>query len=273
MSRTLVHRVLGALFPILTLLLLTRALIIEPFQVTTGSMAPVLLGVHRQCRCPTCGRIVVVGAPSDDSPMDHYDVKCPCGQTNLDLDHQPDELGQRIFVDKLAFEWRTPRRWEVVVFRGPDERAAPYVKRVVGLPGESVQIKNGDVYINSQLSPKPTGVCRAIQILLRVSRCTNDDPKEGWTDYWIYNGSKVNLIEVVPLHLIHESNGTISRSLYYQSAGRHGIQTPYRLGSDEYFVLGDNSAVSDDSRFWPIPGVKASALIGPVIFPRLESGE
>ena len=195
-----------------------------------------------------------------------------CGRSELGLGRQPDLPGQRILVDKFAFEWRTPRRWEVILFRGPDESATPFVKRVVGLPNESVQIKDGDVYINGELSSKPPKVWRANEIILRDSSWRTDPPTEKWTDYWSYNGSKVNQIEVIPSHLLYNFKGNVSRFLHYQSVGRHAIQTPYRLGPDEYFVLGDNSAVSDDSRFWPTPGVKASALIGPIIFPRLESG-
>lgn len=116
-------------------------------------------------------------------------------------------IGDVFLVDKQLFEWRLPERWEIVVFHGPEYRTAPYVKRIVGLPGESVEIKDGCVFINGQRMKAP-------------------------------HGAK------------------------YLSQGRHGVHMPCRLDADEYFVLGDNSPVSDDSRVWPQPGVKRSAIIG-----------
>jgi len=57
---------------------------------------------------------------------------------------------------------------------------------------------------------------------------------------------------------------------------RWGIDRPYRLGPDEYFVLGDNSPASDDSRSWPSgPGVPSEMLIGKplaVLFPARSAG-
>lgn len=115
--------------------------------------------------------------------------------------------GDILFVDKQVFEWRLPRRWEIIVFHGPSYRSTPYVKRIVGLPGETIEIKGGHVYINGDAMAPPLGAA-------------------------------------------------------YESRGRHGVNAPCRLGSDEYFVLGDYSAASDDSRTWPEPGVKLPAIIG-----------
>jgi hypothetical protein len=54
-------------------------------------------------------------------------------------------------VDKLA----TPRRWDIVVFRIPEEPSVVYVFRLVGLPGESVSIREGLVWINGQKQAVP----------------------------------------------------------------------------------------------------------------------
>ncbi|TAJ25185.1 MAG: signal peptidase I [Planctomycetota bacterium] len=52
----------------------------------------------------------------------------------------------RVAVDKLAYRWRDPRRFEVVVFKGPFDRSASFVKRVIGMPGEWIRIHDGDVW-------------------------------------------------------------------------------------------------------------------------------
>src|SRR5689334_2581809 len=146
-SRRPLARLLRWAVVALAVLLVLRAAFIEQFVVTTGSMAPLILGVHRRCDCQKCGFPVVVGAPHERSAPDHYSgVKCPnCGDGDLSLENLPDRPGQRLWVDKTAYAFRGPKRWELAVFRGPDDRGTPYVKRVVGLPGESVQIKDGDV--------------------------------------------------------------------------------------------------------------------------------
>jgi signal peptidase I len=52
------------------------------------------------------------------------------------------------------------------------------------------------------------------------------------------------------------------RDVYYRSGDRHAAQTPLQLGPTEYFMLGDNSANSDDSRSWQIPGVPERNFLG-----------
>ena len=54
----------------------------------------------------------------------------------------------------------------------------------------------------------------------------------------------------------------IYRDIYYRPSGRNAVSEPLHLGSDEYFMLGDNSANSDDSRSWPIPGVPERNFLG-----------
>ena len=54
----------------------------------------------------------------------------------------------------------------------------------------------------------------------------------------------------------------LSRDVHYRSEGENGIAAPWRLGADEYFLLGDNSASSEDSRYWKKPGVPEGDFIG-----------
>src|SRR5262249_45013675 len=72
--------------------------------------------------------------------------------------------GDRLLVDKTVYLWRPPRRWEMAVFHCPVDPDRPYVKRVAGLPGEAVQVRGGDLYVNGELAPKSLGELRAVGV-------------------------------------------------------------------------------------------------------------
>lgn len=55
---------------------------------------------------------------------------------------------QYIIIDKLSYRLRDPKRGEVIVFHPPNDPSQNYIKRIIGLPGETVRIDNGDVYVN-----------------------------------------------------------------------------------------------------------------------------
>jgi signal peptidase I len=117
---------------------------------------------------------------------------------------------RRLVVDRTAFALREPRRWEVVVFRSPQDADQLCVKRVVGLPGETVGMVDGRITINGRKIDMPPG----LEFEPRYGDTA--DPQTGW-----------------------------------------------QLGPYEYFVLGDNAAISDDSRNWPAgPGLDARLLLG-----------
>jgi len=56
--------------------------------------------------------------------------------------------GDYLIVDEISYRFETPRRGEVIIFRHPLEPSQFFIKRVVGLPGENVEVKDGKVYIN-----------------------------------------------------------------------------------------------------------------------------
>jgi signal peptidase I len=55
--------------------------------------------------------------------------------------------GDRILVNKFAYQFHEPRRWDVIVFKYPGNAKVNYIKRLVGLPGETLKIEHGDVHI------------------------------------------------------------------------------------------------------------------------------
>jgi signal peptidase I len=148
--------------------LLFRTFSAEAYVVPTGSMAPTLLGHHCELSCPNCGYLFVIGIDDEGRPAR---AVCPnCGKDNLDHLPAVECNGDRVLVQKFLYDFRPPRRWEVAVFHYPGEPAEAYVKRVVGLPGESVQIVGGNVLVNGQIARKTPQEFRAMRILVHDSR-------------------------------------------------------------------------------------------------------
>ena len=162
-------------------LLLFRAIGAEPYGVPTGSMAPALLGNHATVTCLRCGYEVRVGRRDDGSNDLH--AECPnCGFEDLPLDQTTVCRGDLLLVNKSVFTWRTPRRWEMVVFRCPAADGKAFVKRVVGLPGESVQIRGGDIYIDGALVRKTLAELKTLCIPVFDN---NYQPDQGWGRRWV----------------------------------------------------------------------------------------
>ncbi|MED5330045.1 MAG: signal peptidase I [Planctomycetota bacterium] len=71
-------------------------------------------------------------------------------------------IKDRILADKLVTMIRDPRRWEVMIFRFPLDERRLYVKRIVGLPGETMDILGGDVFIDGAIARKPDHVLDSV---------------------------------------------------------------------------------------------------------------
>lgn len=63
--------------------------------------------------------------------------------------------GDRVFASRLHYLFTDPKRGDIIVFKYPDNENENYVKRVIGLPGETVEIKNGEVYIDDVKLEEP----------------------------------------------------------------------------------------------------------------------
>jgi len=158
------ERVLRAVQTFLTALILAflfRAFLVEAFIIPTGSMAPTLLGKHGTLLCPTCGCEFDFGpsraAPDDDQFVLPDEIRCPSCHALLEPDSVVVKPGDRILVHKWLYalsDWLGPRRWDVIVFRDPADPTQNFIKRVVGLPGESVEIVAGDLYIDGRIARK-----------------------------------------------------------------------------------------------------------------------
>jgi len=180
--------------------ILFRTFEIEGYIISTGSMAPDLLGFHKRVVCPTCGyefahgiSINDLGTIADTSDELSHEgpgqVRCPnCGEEQIDIRSIPPNHGDQLLVQKNVFEFRKPRRWEVVVLKSPT-RPIPFVKRVVGLPNESVQIRDGDIYADGQICRKNLALQRAVRILVNDNDYLPDDPPDGQS-CWLIEDEK-----------------------------------------------------------------------------------
>lgn len=134
------------------LALLFRAFAVEAFQIPTGSMAETLKGAHWHMRCLRCGLPYDYGADSSWSGQ----PLCPnCGYEQPRAAMGVLANGDRIFVNKCIYQFSEPKRWDVVVFKNPPNPQENYIKRLVGLPGETIEIADGDIFINGQIVRKP----------------------------------------------------------------------------------------------------------------------
>ncbi len=62
---------------------------------------------------------------------------------------------QRLIIEKVTYRFRPPERGDIVVLRPPQESSEPLIKRVVGLPGETLEIHDGQVYIDGKMVDEP----------------------------------------------------------------------------------------------------------------------
>jgi signal peptidase I len=135
-----------------------------PYRVAGGSMAETLLGTHREVICGDCGFPFPCG--TDVLPVAPR-AACPnCGYPANPLEALPEVAGQRVLMDRAVFALRPPQRWEIVAFRPSRQAENTFVKRVVGLPGESIEIRHGDVYANGRLQRKTLAQQQAMAVLV-----------------------------------------------------------------------------------------------------------
>ena len=145
----------------------------EAFVIPTGSMAPTLYGRHREIDCERCGFPIVIGA-SDEVDSDTGYLKggvdrngdlingvqiqtavCPnCRFENSGMQSYLPYNGDRILVNKYPYEFGEPDRFDVFVFKWPEKPETNYIKRLVGLPNETIRIRQGDLYLwNPEQNP------------------------------------------------------------------------------------------------------------------------
>jgi signal peptidase I len=240
-----------------TLALLFRAFEAEAFVIPTGSMAPTLMGRHKDLVCEACGDPFRVGCSAEEDEQSQEfraqlgrleaeaealraaagrggdgaegraaarrlqslearggqldqlrtrlarklvsAARCGnCGRVMQLVEDTPQGIaydprypsynGDRVLVDKFSYDFRAPRRWDVVVFKYPEDAKVNYIKRLVGLPGETVSIVGGDIWTARdgqapQIARKPPEKLRAMLQCVHDSRHEAEALRQaGWPD-------------------------------------------------------------------------------------------
>ncbi|MFA5252561.1 MAG: signal peptidase I, partial [Phycisphaerae bacterium] len=148
---------------------LVRAFIMEAYRIPTGSMADTLKGDHFRLCCQQCGYKYDCGSDMERYRQGRDGVttdtvklpisRCPsCGHYDTGGRAISISNGDRILVLKCIYQFFEPKRWDVIVFKNPLNPAENYIKRLIGRPGETIEIIDGDIYIDGEISRKPAKV-------------------------------------------------------------------------------------------------------------------
>jgi signal peptidase I len=136
----------------------------------------------------------------------------------------------RIIANKIAYKNNDPQKGDLIVFINPQDRRQNYIKRVVAVAGETVEIKNGDVYVNGQKLTRQ-----------KLPQSTLDDIRIQ--------------VEQKPLEgdVYEETNGHVKYKIFLADHKPPGDFAEMTVPRHHCFVLGDNRNLSYDSRnFGPV---------------------
>ncbi|MDD4889966.1 MAG: signal peptidase I [Phycisphaerae bacterium] len=184
--------------------LILRAKVLESFIVSAGSMHPTIRGPHIQTTCPKCKFQFDAPLAVEWHDLRRAPVVCPQCHDLFDA------KGRGASADRfMVYKLDKPKRWDIVAFRNPLNQRENYIKRLVGLPGETVEIANGEVVINGRPEPKPAGL-----------------------DVKYLAASEIKSLP----------------------SSMRSLPARVTLGENEYYMLGDNTEASSDSRFWGTQG-------------------
>lgn len=176
---------LEAVVVAIILALIIRHFAMEAFVIPTGSMAPTLLGDHFDVRCDNCGNGFSLSKNEGEFSLrgvTEANAQCPQCDHRFARERTRTDVqgGHKILVNKFLYKLRPPRRYEVIVFKYPKAPWRNYIKRLVGLPGEKLRVRNGDLFVNDKIARKPDVVQDAIWIPVHDARNRRESGAPMW---------------------------------------------------------------------------------------------
>jgi signal peptidase I len=178
----------------------------------------------------------------DEVPM--FPSRCPrCNGELMSDELMPVANGDRILVLKCIYQFFEPKRWDVVVFKNPPEPTVNYIKRLIALPGEKVQIIDGDVYINDQIARKPPKVQKELWMLVYDNDYQPVRPDRGafkngvWRQPFRNVGDSqwVTTDNDDPTEFRLDSPGDQVNSLFYDTAIGNSFRTIYAYNDVNFY--------------------------------------
>lgn len=247
------------LLSLLISVLLVRTFLVEGYLISTGSMAPHLFGSHKKNTCPQCHTDFAVGTEFDRSMTNQLPEQavCPnCLYEEIEIQNRPVDRGDHLLVWKNAFDFREPRRWEVVVFRNPNDPLETFIKRVAGLPGERIEVRDGNLFINGKLIRKTLDEQRALLLpVFDASRVpSSEDP--AWIPRWSPALDNSNWSRAEPAGSWHcASNPDVTSaadSLTYRHSLRSGGDHITTVGLFEPLTPAQRAAFEPSADLFPL---------------------
>ena len=211
MKKKIIIENLKTLFYALIIAIIIRSLLLQPFYIPSSSMEPTLLVGDRL-----------------------FVTKYSYGYSKHSFPFSPPILNKRIFSSQ-------PKRGDVIVFKTPVDNRTDYIKRLIGLPGDTIQFIDSNIYINN------------VEIV--KSRISRDDK--------IFCGN-----QTIDVFTFEESitNNKIHKTVYMKNFPFQNSDL-FKVPNDHYFFLGDNRDCSKDSRFLSSVGyVHKDNLVGKAQF-------
>ena len=161
--------------------------------------------------------------------------------------------GDRIFVTKCIYQFTDPKRWDVIVFKNPLDPDINFIKRMVAGPGETLEIIDGDIYIDGKLAPKPARVQEQLWMCVYdndyqpVKPDVNNFNGHVWKQpFKNQSGSKWKLTEKNPTSFSLESQPDLVNTIIYDS----------RVGND--FRA---SSAHNDPRYYPARPICSDLMV------------